>query len=65
MNRPCSHRITNLLIIHGLIRDESGLETVEVAVLTGLIVGAVVTALSALGVWVAAQYLSVQNTVGA
>lgn len=38
------------------VTDERGLETVEYAILTGLIVAGVVLTVGALGVWVKAQF---------
>jgi len=46
------------------LRDESGLEVVEYAVLAGLITVASLVALSILGVWVTAQFRSVCGDVG-
>ena len=45
--------------------DDQGLETVEYAVIVGLIVGGVVVVLAALGVWVAGVYTQVTQAVGA
>jgi Flp pilus assembly pilin Flp len=41
--------------------DESGVETVEYAILVGLIVGATVAVLGALGTWIVAQYEKVPH----
>jgi len=46
-------------------KDESGLETVEYAIITGLIVAATITAIGILGAWVSAQFTNVNTTVGA
>ena len=46
-------------------RDERGLETVEYAIISGLITGAAILAISAIGVWVAAQFGFLQTTIGA
>jgi len=45
--------------------DEEGLETVEYAIITGLIVAATITAIGLLGAWVSGQFESVNTTVGA
>ncbi len=45
--------------------DEEGLETVEYAIITGLIVAATITAIGLLGAWVTTQFESVNTTVGA
>ena len=37
-------------------RDERGLETVEYAIISGLITGVAILAISAIGVWVALQF---------
>jgi pilus assembly protein Flp/PilA len=47
------------------VKDEQGLETVEYAVITGLIVAATITAISTLGGWVTTQFTSINDTVGA
>jgi len=46
-------------------RDERGLETVEYAIITGLIVAATVTAIGILGVWVTGQFTTVNTAIGA
>lgn len=43
------------------VTDESGLETVEYAILVGLLVGAAVVVLGAVGVWVLAQFNSLPS----
>lgn len=48
-----------------LVADESGLETVEYAIITGLIVAGTITAIAAIGVWVANQFDDLKNTLGA
>jgi len=45
--------------------DEQGLETVEYAIITGLIVAATITAIGLLGAWVTTQFTTVNTTVGA
>jgi Flp pilus assembly pilin Flp len=45
--------------------DDQGLETVEYAVIVGLIVGGVIVVLAALGQWVLSIYTQVQTEVGA
>jgi len=47
------------------IKDEQGLETVEYAVITGLIVAATITAIGILGGWVTTQFETVNSNVGA
>ena len=45
--------------------DEGGLETIEYAIVAGLIVVGVITAVTAIGVWVAGQWGSFKTTLGA
>ncbi len=47
--------------IKRLIADERGLETVEYAVITGLIVVATLTAISTLGKWVKDQFTTLNT----
>jgi len=47
------------------LHDDRGLETVEYAIIAGLIVGACVVAVIALGGWVQATYHDFQNEIGA
>ncbi|MHC4562285.1 MAG: Flp family type IVb pilin [Planctomycetota bacterium] len=48
-----------------LWKDEKGLETVEYAIITGLIVAATITAIGLLGAWVSGQFEKVNTEVGA
>ena len=48
-----------------LCKDERGLETVEYAIITGLIVAATVTAIGVLGAWVTGQFTTVNTAIGA
>ena len=48
-----------------LLKAEEGLETVEYAIITGLIVAATLTAIAAIGAWVLAQFQGLQAGVGA
>jgi Flp pilus assembly pilin Flp len=47
------------------VRDEKGLETVEYAIITGLIVAATITAIAAIGAWVVSQFEALQSSLGA
>ena len=47
------------------VRDEEGLETVEYAIITGLIVAVAITAIAAIGVWVGTQFTGLQGLLGA
>ena len=52
-------------LLKRLIRDERGLETVEYAIITGLVVAGTIAAVTALGAWVSGQFASLQSTLGA
>ena len=47
------------------VSDDSGLETVEYAIITGLIVAGTIGALAAIGVWVSATFSGLQTDIGA
>lgn len=47
------------------LRDEDGMETVEYAIIAGLIVSALVTLLFAIGNWVKGQYSSLKTDLNA
>jgi len=47
------------------IIDESGMETLEYAIIAGLVVAGTLGALAAFGIWVAGIYTTTQATVGA
>jgi Flp pilus assembly pilin Flp len=44
---------------------DEGLETVEYAIITGLIVAATIVAIAAIGAWVLAQFQGLQAALGA
>ena len=52
-------------MLKSFIRDESGLETVEYAIIAGLIVVGTVAAITAIGVWVAGKFDLLKTTLGA
>jgi pilus assembly protein Flp/PilA len=52
-------------VLKRFVKDEQGLETVEYAIITGLIVAATITAIGILGGWVTDQFETVNDTVGA
>jgi Flp pilus assembly pilin Flp len=52
-------------ILRKVRRDTAGLETVEYAIISGLIVAGSIAALTAIGIWVAAQFGVLQTTLGA
>jgi pilus assembly protein Flp/PilA len=47
------------------LSDERGLETIEYAIVAGLIVVGVITAVTAIGVWVAGKWNSFKTNLGA
>lgn len=53
------------MLLKRIVADEKGLETVEYAIITGLIVAACVTVLAAIGVWVRARYDGLGTNIGA
>lgn len=69
MCAPVASAITLELLVLGLLRqfiqDDAGLETVEYAILVGLITAAVITALTALGSWANTQFTTVNTKLGA
>ena len=48
-------------MLRKFVADEGGLETVEYAIITGLVVAGVVLTIGALGVWVKAQFDNLKN----
>ena len=51
--------------ISKFIKDDSGLETVEYAIISGLIVAAVITAVTAIGTWVNGKFDDLKTNLGA
>jgi len=54
-----------LKVLRSFVKDERGLETVEYAVITGLIVAATITVIGILGGWVTDQFEIINTEVGA
>ena len=54
-----------LEVLKRFVKDEQGLETVEYAIITGLIVAATITAIGILGGWVRDQFEAINKEVGA
>ena len=52
-------------LVKRFARNDDGLETVEYAIIAGLIVVGTIVAITAIGVWVASQFQSLQSTLGA
>ena len=49
--------------VKGSLCDDRGLETVEYAIITGLIVAGTIAAIAAIGVWVNTQFGLLQATL--
>ena len=47
------------------LEDEKGLETVEYAIIVGLIVAGTIATIAAIGVWVQGRFTGLQTDVGA
>lgn len=52
-------------LLKRFVTDERGLETVEYAIITGLIVAATIGAIAAIGSWVFTQFQTLQGGLGA
>ena len=52
-------------MVKRFLADDRGLETVEYAIITGLIVAAAITAIAAIGVWVGNTFFDLQTLLGA
>jgi Flp pilus assembly pilin Flp len=51
-------------VAYRFLSDESGIETVEWAIIVGLIVGAMVTVMIQVGDWVEGQYTNLKSELG-
>ena len=51
--------------IKRFLSDEKGLETVEYAIIVGLIVAGLVAIIAAIGAWVKTQFSDLQSDLGA
>ncbi len=51
--------------LKNFVKNEQGLETVEYAIITGLIVAGVIATIAAIGVWVSTQFSNLKTAVGA
>ncbi len=51
--------------VRQLAITEKGLETVEYAIITGLLVAGTIGVIAAIGAWVLAQFQTVQGVLGA
>ena len=52
-------------IITKFVKDERGLETVEYAIILGLIVAGTITTIAAIGTWVKGRFDSTAGDIGA
>ena len=52
-------------LIKRFISEEKGLETVEYAIIVGLIVAGLVAIIAAIGAWVKTQFTDLQTDLGA
>ncbi len=52
-------------LVKRFVRNDEGLETVEYAIIAGLIVVGTIVAITAIGIWVSAQFQALQSTLGA
>lgn len=52
-------------VVRRFVKNEAGLETVEYAIITGLIVAATIAVIAAIGAWVLATFTTVQTALGA
>jgi Flp pilus assembly pilin Flp len=55
----------NMSNLKNFIKDEQGLETVEYAIITGLIVAGVIATIAAIGTWVKGKFENLQTGLGA
>ena len=51
--------------VRQLVVNEAGLETVEYAIITGLVVAATILVIASIGAWVLATFQTVQGALGA
>ena len=51
--------------VRRFLRDERGLETIEYAIIAGLIVSGLVAIVVAIGTWVKGQFQNLQTDLGA
>jgi len=51
--------------LKNFVKDEQGLETVEYAIITGLIVAGVIATIAAIGAWVSLQFNNLKTDLGA
>ncbi len=52
-------------ILKKFVRDEQGLETVEYAIIVGLIVAGTITVIANIGTWVKGEFTDLSTEIGA
>ena len=52
-------------LVKKFLKDDRGLETVEYAIIVGLIVGGLILVIAAIGAWVNTQFVNLKNDIGA
>ena len=51
--------------LRNFFKDEKGLETVEYAIIVGLIVAGTISTIAAIGTWVSGRFTGLQTDIGA
>ena len=52
-------------LLRGLVADEQGLETIEYAIIAGLITVSTLVVIAAVALWVANRFETLQSSIGA
>ena len=52
-------------LLNSFLKDEQGLETVEYAIIAGLVVAGLVAVVAAIGAWVKTQFGTLKTELGA
>jgi Flp pilus assembly pilin Flp len=52
-------------LLNAFVADDKGLETVEYAIIAGLIVAGTITAITAIGNWVSGKFGTLKTALGA
>jgi Flp pilus assembly pilin Flp len=60
-----NQEISHMNALKNFVKDEQGLETVEYAIITGLIVAGVIATIAAIGAWVSLQFSNLKTELGA
>jgi len=62
---PAQKKRKGIWIMRNFIANEQGLETVEYAIIAGLIVVGTVAAITAIGTWVSGKFTALKTALGA